>query len=298
MGQDFFVGGGGSDPTAYMPSEVSTSGEGGGGGRRGGGDTSDSEDEQARRSSSKTNKSSSGSSSSTTKQEAGVGDDEDDEDILIGDSDSSRRKPKSSKLPGMRNQAELVEEEDSSLFFVQLPTKLPRPLPAFQRGRDGGSQSSGGGKGKGKALGGRVVQGNGPVENEHGYEAAPAAGCTEGASMIVYGKRRTCTVVGLGGLRRMRAGKIGKLYVHQSGKARLVIGGVSLVVHPGLPVSFMEQGVSIDAADQRSFCSFGQVTKRAVCTPDFEQLYRRADENSGGGEDGPEGGGPVKMEVS
>ncbi|CAN0353540.1 unnamed protein product [Scytosiphon promiscuus] len=60
----------------------------------------------------------------------------------------------------------------------------------------------------------------------------------------------------------------------------------------------MEQGVSIDAADQRSFCSFSQVTKRAVCTPDFEQLYRRADENSGGGEDGPEGGGPVKMEVS
>ncbi|CAN0540017.1 unnamed protein product, partial [Scytosiphon promiscuus] len=50
-----------------------------------------------------------------------------------------------------KNQAELAEEEDSSLFFVQLPTKLPRPLPAFQRGRDGGSQSSGGGKGKGKA---------------------------------------------------------------------------------------------------------------------------------------------------
>ncbi|CAN0531531.1 unnamed protein product, partial [Scytosiphon promiscuus] len=41
-----------------------------------------------------------------------------------------------------------------------------------------------------------------------------------------------------------------QLYVHQSGKARLVIGGASLVVHPGLPVSFMEQGVSIDAADQ------------------------------------------------
>lgn len=42
-----------------------------------------------------------------------------------------------------------------------------------------------------------------------------------------------------------------------------------------------------------------QVTKRAVCTPDFEQLYRRADENNiGGGEDGLEGGGPVKMEVS
>lgn len=52
-----------------------------------------------------------------------------------------------------------------------------------------------------------------------------------------------------------------QLYVHQSGKARLVIGGVSLVVHPGLPVSFVEQGVSIDS-DKRTFCSFGQVRKR------------------------------------
>ena len=49
-----------------------------------------------------------------------------------------------------------------------------------------------------------------------------------------------------------------QLYVHQSGKARLVIGGVSLVVHPGLPVSFVEQGVSIDS-NKRTFCSFGQV---------------------------------------
>lgn len=52
-----------------------------------------------------------------------------------------------------------------------------------------------------------------------------------------------------------------------------------------------------------------QVTKRAVCTPDFEQLYRRADEISAGGREGFAGGlpvaefevdgggaGPVKME--
>ena len=54
-----------------------------------------------------------------------------------------------------QNQAELTEEEDSSLFFVQLPTKLPRPLPAFQRAgtstaKDGGGASSPAGTGKGK----------------------------------------------------------------------------------------------------------------------------------------------------
>lgn len=60
-----------------------------------------------------------------------------------------------------QNQAELTEEEDSSLFFVQLPTKLPRPLPAFQRagtstakgGSGGGVSSSAGGAGKGKGKG-------------------------------------------------------------------------------------------------------------------------------------------------
>ena len=36
-----------------------------------------------------------------------------------------------------------------------------------------------------------------------------------------------------------------------------------------------------------------QVTKRAVCTPDFEQLYRRADEISAGGQEGFAGGLPV-----
>lgn len=55
-----------------------------------------------------------------------------------------------------------------------------------------------------------------------------------------------------------------------------------------------------------------QVTKRAVCTPDFEQLYRRADESIAGGQEVLDGGfdgagsgaddgvegGPVKMEVA
>lgn len=65
-----------------------------------------------------------------------------------------------------KNQAELTEEEDSSLFFVQLPTKLPRPLPAFQRGKEDASSSAaasagsskGKGKGKGKSSGERGMR--------------------------------------------------------------------------------------------------------------------------------------------
>ncbi|CAN0009941.1 unnamed protein product, partial [Ectocarpus sp. 4 AP-2014] len=223
---------------------------------------------------------------------------------LIG-SDVGRRS-RSSKLPGMRNQAELMEEEDSSLFFVQLPTKLPRPMAACQRGKDGAAAPVRG-KGKGKATAGGPA-----VKAEAGESGAggAAAGATGGKGTRAAAEKASeipaDDVAFDQGLRRMRPGKIGKLYVHQSGKARLVIGGVSLVVHPGLPVSFVEQGVSIDAK-QKTFCSFGQVTKRAVCTPDFEQLYRRADEISGGGggdgfeggaESGGDGGGPVKMEVA
>ncbi|CAM9808412.1 unnamed protein product [Ectocarpus sp. 6 AP-2014] len=231
---------------------------------------------------------------------------------LIG-SDVGRRS-RSSKLPGMRNQAELTEEEDSSLFFVQLPTKLPRPLAACQRGKDGASAPvRGKGKGKGKATaGGPGVKEEAGESGAGGAAAGATGGKGTGAAAEKASEIAADDVAFDRGLRRMRPGKIGKLYVHQSGKARLVIGGVSLVVHPGLPVSFVEQGVSIDAK-QKTFCSFGQVTKRAVCTPDFEQLYRRADEISGGGGgggggggDGFEGGagaggdvgGPVKMEVA
>ncbi|CAM9816237.1 unnamed protein product, partial [Ectocarpus sp. 13 AM-2016] len=225
------------------------------------------------------------------------------------------------QTPGSRlfaqanNQAELTEEEDSSLFFVQLPTKLPRPLAACQRGKDGASTPvRGKGKGKAKATaGGPAVKEEAGGSGAGGAAAGATGGKGKGAAAEKASEIPADDVAFDQGLRRMRPGKIGKLYIHQSGKARLVIGGVSLVVHPGLPVSFVEQGVSIDAK-QKTFCSFGQVTKRAVCTPDFEQLYRRADEVSGGGGSGGGGGGgdgfeggagaggdvvgPVKMEVS
>ncbi|CAM9628916.1 unnamed protein product, partial [Ectocarpus sp. 12 AP-2014] len=354
IGQDFFVGGGGSGPAAYMPAGVTVGGDGGGGGRRGGGDTSESEDEQDRKRSSHSRKSGPGGSAvkedtegggsssaaglkgSASGVSGGAGEEEDDDENIFGVGESVSkgdggkggdvltligsdvgRRSRSSKLPGMRNQAELTEEEDSSLFFVQLPTKLPRPLAACQRGKDGASAPVRG-KGKGKATAG------GPAVKEEAGESGAggaAAGATGGKGTRAAAEKSSeipaDDVAFDQGLRRMRPGKIGKactsagwtatLYVHQSGKARLVIGGVSLVVHPGLPVSFVEQGVSIDAK-QKTFCSFGQVTKRAVCTPDFEQLYRRADEVSGGGGggDGFEGGagaggdvgGPVKMEVA
>eukprot|EP00903_Cladosiphon_okamuranus_P022694 g20886.t2 len=301
-------------------------------------------------------------SKATASSSKGEDEDEDDEDgkgdlfSLIGA--DVRRRPKSVKLPGMRvtgnvmseedsmrpvalpvtamaqtpgtrlfaqanNQAELTEEEDSSLFFVQLPTKLPRPLPAFQRaggsaakdGSGGVSSSAAGagkGKGKGKASGHLVKEELGDSASGGGGGGGGGGGAAGGGGMGKGGAgAEQGKAIGMPiedpafdqGLRRMRPGKIGKLYVHQSGKARLLIGGVSLVVHPGLPVSFLEQGVSIDS-DKRTFCSFGQVTKRAVCTPDFEQLYRRADESDMSGvgfEGGPQvdgAGAPVKMEVA
>ncbi|CAM9592267.1 unnamed protein product [Ectocarpus fasciculatus] len=217
------------------------------------------------------------------------------------------------QTPGSRlfaqanNQAELTEEEDSSLFFVQLPTKLPRPLAACQRGKDD-APAPVRGKGKGKATaGGHAVKEEAGESGAGRATGGASSGKGTGAAAEKASEVPADDLAFDRGLRRMRPGKIGKLYVHQSGKARLVIGGVSLVVHPGLPVSFVEQGVSIDSK-QKTFCSFGQVTKRAVCTPDFEQLYRRADEISGGGgggggggdefEGGGDVGGPVKMEVA
>ncbi|CAM9879084.1 unnamed protein product, partial [Ascophyllum nodosum] len=180
---------------------------------------------------------------------------------LMGLSGAGGHRPKSCKLPGMRKKEDLMEEEDSSFFFVQLPTKLPRPLREFQRrthedvegasGTGNGTRKDGGEGIDGDGGGGRVTEVGAADGGAKSKPTAKAATEPKGLPPEELSFDQ--------GLLRMRQGKIGKLYVHQSGKARLVIGGVSFVVHPGLPVSFVEEGVSIDAK-KRSFCSFGQAS--------------------------------------
>ncbi|XP_020613394.1 DNA-directed RNA polymerase III subunit RPC4-like [Orbicella faveolata] len=68
-------------------------------------------------------------------------------------------------------------------------------------------------------------------------------------------------------------GYIGKLQILRSGKARLLMGDVSLDVTMGTPCGFLQDVVAVHTEDSRSeMICLGHVNHRLICTPDFEQL--------------------------
>jgi len=68
-------------------------------------------------------------------------------------------------------------------------------------------------------------------------------------------------------------GYIGKLQLLKSGKARLLLGDVSLDVTVGTPCGFLQDVVSVHTENERSeMICLGHVKQRLICTPDFEHL--------------------------
>jgi len=68
-------------------------------------------------------------------------------------------------------------------------------------------------------------------------------------------------------------GYIGKLQILRSGKARLLMGDVSLDVTMGTPCGFLQDVVAVHTEESRSeMICLGHVNHRLICTPDFEQL--------------------------
>ncbi|KAL9979679.1 hypothetical protein ACROYT_G017379 [Oculina patagonica] len=68
-------------------------------------------------------------------------------------------------------------------------------------------------------------------------------------------------------------GYIGKLQILRSGKARLLLGDVSLDVTMGTPSGFLQDVVAVHTEDNRSeMICLGHVNHRLICTPDFEHL--------------------------
>ncbi|CAH3151840.1 unnamed protein product [Porites evermanni] len=68
-------------------------------------------------------------------------------------------------------------------------------------------------------------------------------------------------------------GYIGKLQLLRSGKARLLLGDVSLDVTTGTPCGFLQDVVSVHTEDNRSeMICLGHVKHRMICAPDFEHL--------------------------
>lgn len=74
-------------------------------------------------------------------------------------------------------------------------------------------------------------------------------------------------------LRDASEGYIGKLQLLKSGRARLIMGDVSLDVTLGTPCGFLQDVISVHTEDNRSeMICLGHVKQRLICTPDFEHL--------------------------
>lgn len=67
--------------------------------------------------------------------------------------------------------------------------------------------------------------------------------------------------------------QVGKLLVFKSGAVKLRMGDVLLDVAPGAPCQF-RQDVAAFNSNAGHAVILGQVTQRAVCSPNIEQLLR------------------------
>ncbi|KAK0087657.1 hypothetical protein PV325_000464 [Microctonus aethiopoides] len=77
-------------------------------------------------------------------------------------------------------------------------------------------------------------------------------------------------------LRSLKAGYLGKLQIHQSGKARLLLGDNSLVVDMGSRLGFRQDVVAakLDGLN-KELVNLGHVTSTIICTPDFESILAK-----------------------
>ncbi|KAG5192150.1 RNA polymerase III RPC4-domain-containing protein [Tribonema minus] len=152
--------------------------------------------------------------------------------------------------------AALQAEEDEGIFFVQLPTALPRVFPESMehpsQPTDGGGD--GGGGGTHGAVGGTRAQG------------AKAAADTSGEADGSPGYDNSLTT--------MLPGRIGKLQIRRSGTVQLLLAGVALDVSAGMPCHFVEELTCVNPK-QKTMSMFGQVTRRLVCAPNFEDLHEQ-----------------------
>uniref|UniRef100_T1HGK6 Uncharacterized protein n=3 Tax=Rhodnius TaxID=13248 RepID=T1HGK6_RHOPR len=76
-------------------------------------------------------------------------------------------------------------------------------------------------------------------------------------------------------LRNLPPGRIGKLQILKSGKARLILGDVKLWVEPGTQTAFKQDLISVNLDPNQktgNMINMGDLTTRMVITPDWESL--------------------------
>ncbi|XP_057475253.1 uncharacterized protein LOC130763365 [Actinidia eriantha] len=153
----------------------------------------------------------------------------------------------------------LLEENDKpQLFFLQLPVNLP--LVKRSASTDG----------KEKAESSNPLESKGALANPKGKEIATGASAAakgkqkEVSSMppeVVNASNECCS------LEDLPAGHMGKMLIYKSGAIKWKLGEVTYDVSPGVSCVFAQGAVAINTVD-RNCCWLGELSKRAVVTPD------------------------------
>ena len=165
--------------------------------------------------------------------------------------------------------SEQKREEQFSWMVFKLPTRLPRLAPhCTLSGRAMKSESAMEIDPSDLALSG-VEPSDAPIPDVVASSTAPFSNAPENSAAIGYDDT----------LKDAAAGRYGKIVLHKSGKAYLVVGGtdsktpqVKMLLSEGLSCGFLQQAVAIDPS-QATYVPLGEVKKSLVVTPDVESAF-------------------------
>ncbi|XP_043967197.1 DNA-directed RNA polymerase III subunit RPC4 isoform X2 [Gambusia affinis] len=145
--------------------------------------------------------------------------------------------PEPEVLPDLLHRWSLSKAEE--LFFIQLPDSLPGQPPTKEH----------------KTVKTEVQSEDGQsvlLKTEPQDEEAEDNSCN---------------------LKDLREGVVGKMLVRKSGRVQLILGQVTLDVSLGTSCSFLQELVSVQAAEKTgNLTVLGNVRHKMVCSPDFESL--------------------------
>ncbi|XP_015226369.1 DNA-directed RNA polymerase III subunit RPC4 [Cyprinodon tularosa] len=145
--------------------------------------------------------------------------------------------PEPEVLPDLLHKWSLSKGEE--LFFIQLPDSLPGQPPTKEH----------------KPIKTEVQSEDGQsvlLKTESQEEVADDNSCN---------------------LKDLREGVVGKMLVRKSGRVQLILGQVTLDVSLGTTCSFLQELVSVQAAERSgNLTVLGNIRHKMVCSPDFESL--------------------------
>ncbi|XP_028105679.1 uncharacterized protein LOC114304722 [Camellia sinensis] len=165
----------------------------------------------------------------------------------------------------------LLEENDKpQMIFLQIPANLPlvkRSASVYGKERTDSSKALVSKGASADAKGKAIADGSISLADT-GVSSAAKGKVTAGSSMPLGTGNASTWCCGLG---ELNGGYMGKMLVYKSGAIKWKLGEVIYDVSPGLSCACAQDAVAINTVD-KDCCVVGELSKRAVVTPDIDSL--------------------------